>query len=78
VLVLVLPPSGTSWIDLSSSRPTAASGAHVRIAKYGGVRLHELEGKRKACWSAQVNGNWRLTFEFDGEDAILVDYEDYH
>jgi len=25
-----------------------------------------------------VNGNWRLTFTFDGEDAILVDYMDYH
>jgi len=25
-----------------------------------------------------VNGNWRMTFEFEGEDAILVDYEDYH
>jgi len=26
----------------------------------------------------QVNGNWRLTFRFDGEDVILVDYQDYH
>ncbi|MFM0627170.1 type II toxin-antitoxin system RelE/ParE family toxin [Paraburkholderia xenovorans] len=42
-----------------------------------GWRLHDLEGKRRACWSVQVNGDWRLTFEFDGEDAILVDYEDY-
>jgi plasmid maintenance system killer protein len=25
-----------------------------------------------------VNGNWRMTFGFEGEDAILVDYEDYH
>lgn len=22
--------------------------------------------------------NWRLTFTFDGKDAILVDYQDYH
>jgi len=29
-------------------------------------------------WSVWVNGNWRMTFEFEGEDAILVDYEDYH
>ena len=21
---------------------------------------------------------WRLTFAFDGQDAILVDYQDYH
>jgi plasmid maintenance system killer protein len=22
--------------------------------------------------------NWRLTFGFDGEDAVLADYQDYH
>jgi proteic killer suppression protein len=32
----------------------------------------------KANWTVQVNGNWRLTFCFKGEDAILVDYQDYH
>jgi proteic killer suppression protein len=40
-------------------------------------RLHALQGKVKH-WSIWVNGNWRLTFTFDGEDAILVDYQDYH
>jgi proteic killer suppression protein len=25
-----------------------------------------------------VNGNWRLTFRFEGGDAELVDYQDYH
>jgi len=25
-----------------------------------------------------VSENWRLTFEFEGEDAVLVDYQDYH
>jgi proteic killer suppression protein len=40
-------------------------------------RLHALQGKKK-LWSIWVNGNWRLTFMFDGEDAILVDYQDYH
>ncbi len=25
-----------------------------------------------------VSGAWRLTFEFDGTDAIVVDYEQYH
>jgi hypothetical protein len=25
-----------------------------------------------------VSENWRLTFAFEGEDAILVDYQDYH
>jgi hypothetical protein len=26
----------------------------------------------------RVSGNWRLAFAFDCEDAILVDYQDYH
>jgi proteic killer suppression protein len=25
-----------------------------------------------------VSGNWRLTFTFEREDAVLVDYHDYH
>jgi len=25
-----------------------------------------------------VNKNWRLSFTFEGEDAVLVDYQDYH
>jgi len=43
-----------------------------------GFRLHELKGKEKGTWSAWVNGNWRVTFRFDGNDAIVVDYRDYH
>ncbi|GAB7523588.1 type II toxin-antitoxin system RelE/ParE family toxin [Paraburkholderia sp. 2C] len=39
---------------------------------------HALHGKRKDRWSVQVNGNWRLTFEFDEGHAELVNYEDYH
>jgi toxin HigB-1 len=27
-------------------------------------------------WSITVQGNWRLTFAFEGTDAILVDYQD--
>jgi toxin HigB-1 len=26
----------------------------------------------------KVSGNWRVTFRFEGEDAVLVDYQDYH
>jgi proteic killer suppression protein len=40
-----------------------------------GWKLHSLSTGR---WAVSVNGNWRMTFEFEGEDAILVDYEDYH
>ena len=43
-----------------------------------GWNLHPLAGDLKGHWSVKVNGNWRLTFRFDGEDVILVDYQDYH
>ncbi|MGO8934130.1 MAG: type II toxin-antitoxin system RelE/ParE family toxin [Terracidiphilus sp.] len=43
-----------------------------------GWKLHALHGALKGHWSIKVNGNWRLTFRFEGEDAILVDYQDYH
>jgi proteic killer suppression protein len=43
-----------------------------------GWELHPLRGNLKNHWAVKVNGNWRLTFAFEGEDAILVDYRDYH
>jgi len=43
-----------------------------------GWRLHRLEGDLAGHYAITVNGNWRLTFKFEGEDAILVDYQDYH
>lgn len=43
-----------------------------------GYKLHQLKGQEQGTWSVWVNGNWRVTFEFDGPDAIVVDYRDYH
>jgi toxin HigB-1 len=43
-----------------------------------GWRLHPLKGRLAGHWSVSVSGNWRMTFRFGGEDAILVDYQDYH
>lgn len=43
-----------------------------------GLYLHELTGKKKGIWSVRVSGNWRVTFKFEGEEAVLVNYEDYH
>ena len=43
-----------------------------------GWNLHSMMGKLKGHWSIRVDGNWRLTFAFDEEDAVLVDYQDYH
>ncbi len=43
-----------------------------------GFRLHELRGDLTGHWSIWVNGNWRVTFRFLGDDVELVDYQDYH
>jgi len=43
-----------------------------------GLRLHQLKGSRKGIWSVTVSGNWRVTFRFEGRDAEIVNYEDYH
>jgi proteic killer suppression protein len=43
-----------------------------------GLRFHSLKGNAKARYAADASGNWRITFGWDGEDAIDVDLEDYH
>jgi proteic killer suppression protein len=43
-----------------------------------GWNLHPLTANLAGHYSVSVNGNWRMTFTFDGENAVLVDYQDYH
>jgi proteic killer suppression protein len=43
-----------------------------------GNHLHPLKADLAGHWSIKVNGNWRLTFAFEEQDVILVDYQDYH
>ena len=43
-----------------------------------GFRLHKLKGKDAGRWSIWVNGNWRITFEYDDGNVYIVNYEDYH
>lgn len=44
-----------------------------------GWNLHLLKGRElKGHFSVSVSGNWRMTFTFEGTDAVLVDYQDYH
>ncbi len=43
-----------------------------------GWKLHALKGSLAGHWAVWVDANWRLTFAFDGEDAVEIDYQDYH
>jgi toxin HigB-1 len=42
-----------------------------------GFGFHGLEGNPKR-YAVSVSGNCRITFGWEGEDAIHVLYEDYH
>ena len=47
-----------------------------------GLGLHPLGKKGKldlrGHWAVTVSGNWRVTFRFEGQDAVEVNYMDYH
>jgi toxin HigB-1 len=43
-----------------------------------GMQFHNLSGQLKGCFSVTVNGNWRVIYGFKDENAVLVDYLDYH
>ena len=53
----------------------AQSAQDMNLPGWG---LHPLHGNLQNHWSISVNGNWRMTFTFEGLDAVLVDYQDYH
>ena len=67
-------------------QPSHATRLRLQLAKLDGAKSAAdmgLPGWLQWFWtpmvlSVWVNGNWRLTFDFDGEDAVLVDYRDYH
>jgi len=54
----------------SSGRPE-----DMNLAGFG---FHGLAGFNPKRYAVGVSGNWRITFAFDGEDAVDVDLEDYH
>jgi len=49
--------------------------AGVRCAAHPGKATPQISLDARAVW---VNGNWRMTFMFEGENVVLVDYQDYH
>lgn len=54
---------------------------HAKVAddmNFPGWQLHALKGNLAGHYAVSVSGNWRMTFAFDGTDAILIDYQDYH
>jgi toxin HigB-1 len=63
---------------LTRQLTTLNSAITVEDMRVASWKLHSLHGTLDGHWSIWVSGNWRLTFKFENEDAILVDYQDYH
>lgn len=71
-----LQPAHIAKLTLILTALDAAETAdQLRLSAF---KLHPLKGSLKGYWSIWVNGNWRVTFRFIGQDIELVDYLDYH
>lgn len=53
----------------------AGSPSHLNLPGFG---FHKLRGKFKDFYAVTVRANWRIIFQFNGKDVILVNYLDYH
>jgi len=43
-----------------------------------GLSLDKLKGKYKNYWAVSVSGNWLVIFRFEDNNAVDIDYLDYH
>ena len=43
-----------------------------------GFDFHALKGFTPTRTTVHVNGPWCVTFEFDGTNALAIDFEQYH
>lgn len=43
-----------------------------------GFRLHAIPRIEKGRYAVDASPNYRVTFKFEGTDAVDVDLEDYH
>lgn len=71
-----IQPKHAKRLKLQLAQLDAASGPNDMAVPIW--RLHPLKGDLAGHWAVWVDENWRLTFKFEGTDAVLVDYQDYH
>ncbi|MFZ2123055.1 MAG: type II toxin-antitoxin system RelE/ParE family toxin [Rhodoferax sp.] len=72
---MIRPDHGSKLARLLARLDGATCDRDMNVPGWG---LHPLSDDLKGHWAVSVNGNWRVTFTFDGTDAVLVDYMDYH
>ena len=71
-----IQPTHAKRLRVQVGRLDAASGPDDM--NLPGWKFHALGKDLAGHFAVTVNKNWRLTFSFEGEDAVLVDYQDYH
>jgi proteic killer suppression protein len=71
-----IQPKHAKRLQLQLGQLNRASGPNDMAAP--NWRLHPLHGDLKGHWGVAVDENWRLTFTFESNDAVLIDYQDYH
>lgn len=49
---------------------------NINDVNFPGSRLHPY--KNSELWSVDINGNWRILFEFKDKNVYVVDYLDPH
>lgn len=55
-----------------------AANSLEALGKLNSLGLHKLKGNLKGYWSIDINGPWRLLFQFDAGDAYEVYIHDPH
>ena len=71
-----IQPTHADRLRLQLARLDAAAGPGDM--NLPGWKFHPLAKDLAGHYAVTVNKNWRLTFSFEGGDAVLVDYQDYH
>jgi proteic killer suppression protein len=71
-----LPPDRVQKIAMLLDRLDAS--VHPTDMNVPGLGFHQLSGQSKGRFAVSVSANWRITFGWDQDNAVQVDFEDYH
>ena len=71
-------PEGTVRVALRKLDMLHAARRLEDLRVPPGNRLENLGGDREGYCSIRVNDQWRVIFQWDGNDAYGVSVEDYH
>ncbi len=73
-----LPADQVNRIERMLEVIDAANMVPDDFKAYQNWGIHKLSGDLKDYWSVKVNKNYRSIFHFDGQNAYVLDYIDYH